>query len=103
MAASRARPSRVCRLRQSLQPSLKRNVVAGTPLASRVSSTMHAIAFDDELPGEQDEKALRPPSAWVWCRAVPQSNLVVWYDFDEDTVWLIAVGPTSHPHPRREQ
>lgn len=103
MAASRARPSRVCRLRQSLLPSLKRNVVPGTPLASRVSATMHAIAFATELPNDDDKKALRPPAAWVWCRDVPQSNLVVWFDFDEASVWLIAVGPNSTPHPRREK
>lgn len=100
MAASRARTSRVCRLRRSLRPSLKRNVVPGTPLASRVAATLHNLVFE-ELPGADDEKALRPPAAWVWCRAVPNSNLVVWYDFDDGNVWLIAVGPNTHPHPRR--
>lgn len=65
----------------------------GTESAIRVMRVVNAIMVDEELPAPSDEKVLKPPVLWIWCRPVPGTRLAVHFAFDDDNVWVYAVAP----------
>jgi hypothetical protein len=66
-----------------------------TPQAQRVARVLRALEGADVLPGEQDDRAVIPPTVAAFVRRVPKANLWVWYTLDGERVIIQAI--TAHP------
>jgi hypothetical protein len=65
-------------------------VEAGTPLGRSLTSTLRAM-LARELPGPLDYEVAMPPTRFAWVRRVPDCNLWVFFNFNEEEVRVVAL------------
>jgi hypothetical protein len=77
------------------------SVTWSDPVRRGLRTTLRAL-IADVLPGPLDYEVAIPPTQRAWVRRVPNSNLWVFYRFDDANVRLVALTATP-PVPLRDE